>query len=116
MPKRLGITDKDQIEKVINEVKAAMRVTVSSRQSERLIAINMLLNSEKYSNVAKAIGRSEATIYNFARSYREGGIDNLEMHFSPGRPRKYTDKDVLELENALDTSTPQEEGYPSEMN
>jgi putative transposase len=93
-----------------------MKNTNSKRHLERYIAIKMFLNSEKYATVAEYIGRAESSVHNYAKDYRKAGINGLTMHFTTGRPRKIDSEQASALGNVIENKTPQDEGFPSEMN
>lgn len=88
-----------------------MKTSENTRLFIRYQAIYLLLLGKTHQEVALIIGKGVATIYNYARSFREGGIDGLLMDYSPGRPRKLSEDEEETLYETITTKSPDESGF-----
>jgi transposase len=59
-------------------------------KKERLQAIKLLLETDKsYAEISEIVGKSPSRVKEWAKQFREGGLDNLlSRSYSPGRPPK----------------------------
>ena len=100
----------------IDEVKEAMRHTRGTRLFERHQAILLVLNGQTLQDISATIQRSVATVRNYISSYIQGGLEALDLRHSPGRPRRLTPDQEQQLLTVVATMTPQDVGFPAEMN
>lgn len=85
----------------IEELLAAKESTPDKNQYIRLYAIEMLLCGRTRKETAKAFNRDVNTITTWVKRWNEGGIDALRSVKKPGRPRKLTQEQVVEIRELL---------------
>lgn len=100
----------------ILEIKAAMKVNKDLRMYERYQTILMALYNEDYEQIAKITGRSIATVCNYVKAYRQGGIAGLQMEHSTGRPRQLNEEQEQKVYQIIVDRTPSDVGFPAKMN
>ncbi|MBB5324206.1 transposase [Anoxybacillus tepidamans] len=94
----------------------AMKETKSKRMYERYQAIYLHLQGYAKEEIAKIIGRSEKTIYNYVNTYTQHGSDGLDMKYSPGAPRKLIPHQEKELAHIIEHQLPIDVGFEAKYN
>lgn len=92
--------------KNLTELEELLKKQKNKRNYERILAIRMLILGSKPEDIAEEIGRSRATIYNWAELWNENGWASLEYNPPSGRKPKLNQNDLLELKEILETKTP----------
>lgn len=119
MNKRVGVTESKK-EQAIQEIKEAMKENTKEnknlRMHERYLTILMILRGESYEKIADLTGKSLPTLYNYAKAYRENGIDGLKMGHSPGRPCLLTTEQEQQVYQTIVNKIPSDVGFPAKMN
>lgn len=100
----------------IREIKAAMKENKDLRMHERYQTILMVLHKIPYKEISRITGRSVATICNYVKAYRQGGLEGLNRDHSPGRPRLLTPEQEQQVYQTIIDKTPVDVGFPSKMN
>ncbi len=108
--------NEDQKIAAILEIKAAMKVNKDLRMHERYQTILMALYNKDYEQISKITGRTIATICNYVKAYRRGGIAGLQMANSTGRPRQLTEEQEQMIYQIIADKTPSDVGFPAKMN
>jgi len=87
-----------------------IRKQASSRNSEKSLMV--LMNNEKKSpvKIATLLKRNPHTVRLWLKRYIESGIEGLQRHYSPGRPRTKRDK-IAPIIQELLKSSPLGYGY-----
>lgn len=94
----------------------AMKETKNKRMYERYQALYLYLQGYTKEDIAKIIGRSEKTVYNYINAYMEHGIDGLDMRYSPGAPRKLEAHQEQELVYIIEHQLPVDVGFEATYN
>lgn len=115
MSVRIGI-EEEQKSAAIQEIKAALRTNKTLRMHERYQTILMLLLGESYERIAEVTGRTVSTLYNYSKTYREQGIEGLQIGHPPGRHRLLTPEQEQQVYETVTNQTPADEGFPAKMN
>jgi transposase len=100
----------------IIKLKRAMKENKNQRMHERYQILIMVLNGLEYKEISMLTGRSTATISNYVKAYRQGGIAGLHMNHSTGRPKKLTKEQEQQVYNTIVNNTPKDVGFPNNMN
>ena len=115
MNKRVGVAA-DQSEKVIKEMQDLMKATDDRRLRERYQIILMIVQGKSYSDISEMVGKSIPSLYNYARAYRENGVEGLTIKYAPGPTPKLTTEQETLLIATIINKTPADVGFQSEMN
>ena len=100
----------------VQEIKAVMKANKDLRLHERYQTILLHLHDVSNKEISIIIGRSLSTVYNYINAYRKGGIEGLEIGYSPGRPRKLTPEQEQQVYQTIVDKTPVDVGFPAKMN
>lgn len=73
----------------------------SRREYQRYVAMSCIAKGIPHNITADIVGVSYRTINRWAKSCRDGGIDNLKPEFNGGRPSQLTVNQKLEFGNYL---------------
>jgi transposase len=94
----------------------AMKATKDKRMYERYQAVYLLLTGHSYKQVRAIVGRSEKSLYNYFKAYKEKGIEGLVMGVSTGAPRKLAPEQEKELVKMIVDHLPVDLGFPARHN
>lgn len=100
----------------IKAVKAAIKSTKEKRMFVRYQTIVLFLHGMTYEQISIIVGKSTATIGNYIRAYREGGLDGMAIGKSLGRPPFLTHEQQEELRKHLMETRPTDVGFPVKKN
>jgi putative transposase len=81
------------------------------RHWRRFRAIELLADGNRPETVAEALGCSRASVYVWAKAWREQGIEGLREAPHPGKQRSLDDRATRLLVQLLEEGDPQERGY-----
>ena len=97
-------------------LQTAMKATPNLRLFQRYPAVFLIVKGCSYAEVGTIIPRSITTVYNDVQALREGGLPALNLHHSPGRPHYLTPDQEQQVAEVVIHKTPQDVGFPAEMN
>ena len=100
----------------IRELRKEKNQTKNVRMQERYQILIMVLKGKEYDEIVELTGRSKGTIVNYVQAYREGGIDALNMKPYKGRAPKLTPEQEKLLVQTIVEKTPEDVGFPSQIN
>lgn len=89
----------------------AMRQTTDKRLYERYLAVLLHLEGKTQQEVADILHRTRKTIGEYVHSYREGGLNELALDHSPGKPRFLTPEQEQQLAEVLNNQSPDASGF-----
>jgi putative transposase len=116
MPKRVGVSENEKavvIQGMVNLIKS----TEDPRLLQRYQAILMLLQGRPVDEIAQVIGKKRASVFNYAKSFREnGGINGLFYKTGSGRPKRLTSEEEKSLIDTITNKVPDDVGFKSQMN
>ena len=104
------------VPRALRMVRQAMKDARNRRLFERYQTVWLVLNGHTYAQVSKIIGRSVTTVFNYMQAYQQGGLGALNLQHSPGRPRYLTPDQEQQVKEVVTNKTPQDVGFPAEMN
>jgi transposase len=110
------LIQEDMKNPAIGEIKAAMKTNKDLRMHERYQTILLHLHDVSNKEISTIIGRSLSSVYNYIHSYCKGGIEGLELGYSPGRPRLLTPEQEQHVYQTIVNQTPVDVGFPAKMN
>lgn len=90
----------------IEELQEAMKRERDRRLFERYQAILLYLKGYPMKEIAQIIGRSRETVSSYVKTYEEGGLDNLELKRSSGKPRRLTPEQEAQLVEIITKQDP----------
>jgi len=96
MSTRVGVSETEKT-KAITEMKNLIRSTNDPRLLLRYQAILMILLGKDIDEIGSIIGKSQATVYNYASAYGANGISGLFYKTSTYSPKRMTkeEEDLL---------------------
>ena len=83
------------------------------RTWRRMRAIELLAEGRRPEAVAEALGCARASVYAWAKAWRERGLSGLQEGSRSGRKRSLEGQAELLLEELLQEGNPQSRGYRS---
>lgn len=98
------------------EIEQRMKKEKDRRMFERYQAVHLYMQGKTRKEVAAIIGRDAKTVSKYIRAYQDGGIDGLQMNYSPGAPRRLTSEQEEQFRRAVIEQLPHETGFPSKFN
>ncbi len=98
---------RDEIEN-LNE---AMRETSNKRLYERYLAVRLHLEGHMFAEIGTLLNCAYQTISRYWATYRENGLEGLELDHSPGKPVKLTDEQLDKLANTVEKKQPADVGF-----
>jgi transposase len=100
----------------LQEVEKRIKHEKDRRMFERYQTVRLYLIGHDKQQIAKIIGRSERTVRTYLHLYQEGGLDGVQMNFSPGRPERITKEQQNQLKKIIIESLPHEVGFTAKFN
>jgi putative transposase len=100
----------------IEEIKTAERTENDKAKIKRLLIIRLLLEGYSISQVRQIVNCSEKTVYNCRARYAADGISGLTTGTKPGRSKKLTKEQELQLYETIKTKLPKEVGFAPFVN
>lgn len=97
-------------------LQAAMKCAPNRWMFQRYQAVALVFKGYHYAEVSAIIGRSLATVSHYVQAYRRGGLAALKPRSSPGRPHRLTAEQEQIVAEVVTHQTPQDVGFPAEMN
>ena len=94
----------------------AMKNTKNCRLLQRYQAIKLYLEGYPLGEIAKIIERRSETVNIYVSQYIALGLNGLVMKKPPGRPSFMTTQQKEELTSIIAQKTPEDVGFPAEMN
>src|SRR4051812_39258357 len=104
------------IMKQIEEVDQRLKNEKSRRMLDRYQTVRLHLLGKDYADIAVSIGRKESTVKSFLKKYHKGGLDGLQMKFSPGPPEQLSKEQQEQLKKTILDSLPHEVGFTAKFN
>lgn len=80
-------------------------------EEERIRAVHLMESGKSPDLVAEILGVSRASIFEWQRKYREGGLAALSTKFASGRPTVLSDDDVLRLRSLIVGQDPRQYSF-----
>lgn len=109
--------DKDvDIDEKIIELKLAMKNTNNIRLYKRYSVVLKHLQGFKNKDIAEMECLEKHTVGIYIKHYIDNGLKGLEMKYSPGKKRKLSKEQEVELVNIITTHTPEEVGFKNRCN
>ncbi|MGL6106052.1 helix-turn-helix domain-containing protein [Romboutsia sp.] len=108
--------DSVDIEKLISEVKFVMKTEKNVRMYKRYSVILKHLQGVSNKDIAKMESLEAHAVGNYIKKYHEGGLNSLEIKYSPGAPRKMNPQQELELVDIITNNIPEDVGFESRCN
>jgi len=107
----------DNVNERVEELVSALKGTNNKRLYIRYQAMILLLRDGKTSDEISAItGKSTASINRYKQNYRKKGVMGLTPAKPSGRHADLTPAQQAELKDIILTKTPEEMGFPAQMN
>jgi putative transposase len=100
----------------IEAIKTAERTENDKAKMKRLLIMRLLLEGYSIPQVAQIANCSEKTVYNCQTRYAANGISGLTTGIKPGRNKKLTKEQELQLYETIKTKIPNEEGFAPFVN
>jgi transposase len=97
-------------------VNSAMKNCKNRRMFERYQTIKLSLEGYDIPQIASITGSCIKTVYNYVNAYTYGGLEGLEMNFSPGRPSLLSSEDKQAVIDVVTNKKPEDVGFKAEMN
>jgi transposase len=85
----------------LQEVEKRIKHEKDRRMFERYQTVRLHLLGHDKHQIAKIIGRSERMVRTYLHLYQEGGLDGVQMNFSPGRPERITKEQQDQLKKTI---------------
>lgn len=95
----------------IEELRLAMRQTKDKQLFERYQAVFLHFDGKNNIEIADIIQRNRATVGEYIKAYKKGGITGLRMGISTGKPPHLTAEQRAELAEIIATKTPADVGF-----
>nr|WP_163860055.1 IS630 family transposase [Paenibacillus elgii] len=95
----------------IQNLNEAMREASNKRLYERYLAVRLHLEGHTFTEIGTLLNRAYQTISRYWTTYRENGLEGLELDHSPGKPVKLTDEQLDELANTVEKKQPADVGF-----
>jgi len=89
----------------------AMRQTTDKRLYERYLAVLLHLEGKTQQEIADILHRTRQTIGEYIHSYQDGGLSELALDHSPGKPRTLTPDQEQRLAEMLKSQQPSDVGF-----
>ena len=102
-------------EKII-ELKLAMKNTNNIRLYKRYSVVLKHLQGFKNKDIAQMECLEKHTVGIYIKNYIDNGLKGLEMKYSPGKKRKLSKEQEVELVDIITTHTPEEVGFKNRCN
>jgi transposase len=104
------------IEEQLQDVEQRLKHEQSRRMFERYQTVKLHLLGKTNEDIAVSIGRKESTINTYLRLYRKGGLDGLQMKFSPGPPEQLSKEQQKKLKKVIMDFVPHDVGFTAKFN
>lgn len=89
----------------------AMRQTTDKRLYERYLAVLLHLEGQTQQEIADILHRTRKTIGEYIHSYQDGGLSELALDHSPGKPRTLTPEQEQHVAEMLKNQLPSDVGF-----
>ncbi len=89
----------------------AMRQTTDKRLYERYLAVLLHLEGKTQQEIADILHRTRKTISEYIHSYQDGGLSELALDHSPGKPRSLTPEQEQRLAEIIKNQQPSDVGF-----
>lgn len=103
--------DSVDIDKLIDEVKNVMKVEKNVRMYKRYSVILKHLQGISNKDIAKMELLEVHAVGNYIKKYHDGGLDALEIKYSPGAPRKMKPEQESRLVEIITNNIPEQLGF-----
>ena len=104
------------IDEKMTELKLAMKNTNNIRLYKRYSVVLKHLQGFKNKDIAQMECLETHTVGIYIKKYIDNGLKGLEMKYSPGKKRKLSKEQEIELVNIITTYTPEEVGFKNRCN
>ena len=108
----------EEIDKAMDELRAAIREKAELRAFERLMFIRMRREGVEMGKAMRIAGISKPTAYEWQDNWNESGLDSVRPNFAGGAPRRLDDDQLELLREELRTrgsmSTPEIQSFIEE--
>lgn len=108
--------NREQRRALCRDLAQAMRSTKDARMFQRYQAIKLALEGLTNAEIGAIIGRTAETVRNYVDSFRNEGFQGLIIKHSSGRPRYLSAEQEQLVRTVIEHKTPEEVGFPAEMN
>lgn len=99
-----------EIAEEVGRLKKLARKTRSIKLRQRYDIIRLYLSERPKPEIAAILGVSLTQVYLIVNLYKQSGIEGLELKHPPGRSRKMTDEQEVELCSDITEKLPKEVG------
>ena len=108
----ITIHSKYQIQSVVD----AMKKTKKCRMLQRYQVVKLYLEGYSVKEIATIVERTSKTIDSYISIYLKSGLDGLIMKKPSGRPTFLSDDQKINLKEVVSEKSPEDVGFPAEMN
>lgn len=108
--------DSIDIDKLIDEVENVMKIEKNIRMYKKYSVILKHLQGISNKDIAKMELLEAHTVGKYIKKYHEGGLDALQIKYSPGAPRKMTPEQESKLIDIITNNIPEQLGFDNMCN